>query len=125
MFVSNHLNQLRQLERLNPAAYETAMEILQLAVYEAEAIITEAMQEELRKRSEVKPVDPSQALANVKQATSASGIGADIKGMLGQAYEPDTPVRKWTPEEREKAYQSALKNKPQRNGIGSLPTQWK
>ena len=55
----------------------------------------------------------------------AAGIGADIKAMLGQEYQPDTPVRKPTPEERERAYRAALKNQPRRGRIGSTPIQWK
>ena len=53
------------------------------------------------------------ALARLKQKTSAAGIGADIKRMLGQAEtDPNPPPRKWTPEERDRAYEAALRPDP-------------
>ncbi len=55
-----------------------------------------------------------EALAHLKAQTSAAGIGADIKRMLGQnqEQEEESPSRKWTPEERNRAYAAALRPDP-------------
>ncbi len=53
-----------------------------------------------------------EALAHLKAQTSAAGIGADIKRMLGQNQEEETLPRKWTPEERNRAYAAALRPDP-------------
>jgi hypothetical protein len=54
-----------------------------------------------------------EALARLKQQTSAAAIGADIKRLLGQEQtDTNPPPRKWTPEERDRAYEAALRPDP-------------
>jgi len=119
----NRYRQLSQLQRHAPDIYHRLVEIVnRYPQLDHNRRIAEAMQELMSRL--IRQVEIGDTLASLKQKTSAGGIGADIKRMLGH---DDPEVEAWQPTQADKdrARRAALRSQQPKSQIGSKPLQWR
>ena len=121
--------QLSQLARLAPERYNSIIHVrVNYPSLPTGNLIARALKDTLAElAAAVRPADLSplreqmaeteqtaeEALARLKQKTSAAGIGASIMAMLGKEdTDTNPPPPRWTPEERARAYEAALRPDP-------------
>lgn len=108
MLTANQERQLDQLRRTQPDLFLQALKGINQAV-------AGAMQEALsRAATKDRPTNDNgqpanDPLANIRAATSAAGIGADIKRLLGQSESAEVQPIQWTEEQTRRGYEAALK----------------
>ncbi len=113
-----------RLARLRVANYRVYLAVLKLAstigidlidelITHGEKVIAQPATDlsALRQQMTEAGQTADEALAHLKTQTSAAGIGADIKRMLGQE-EDESPPRQWTAEEIKRGYEAAMRPDP-------------